>query len=179
MTTISRLAMETAAMGMMGYPFLAPSPIMKATIHWPLTGHFCCFEWRNERKEWSDGKKWKKQNFVKAKKEGRKVHDNTTPHNTHKAGRQQKWHVAAKEGGPKAEAIATKTKGSKLVVRRVKNKEITRWLMVTDGGSLGLVSAYVATDLFENDWGNIFARISTMKSWLLRVWWLLQMTILN
>ena len=26
--------METAAMGMMGYPFLAPSPIMKATIHW-------------------------------------------------------------------------------------------------------------------------------------------------
>jgi hypothetical protein len=33
MTTISRLAMETAAMGMMGYPFLAPSPIMKATIH--------------------------------------------------------------------------------------------------------------------------------------------------
>jgi len=29
----TRLAMETAAMGMMGYPFLAPSPIMKATIH--------------------------------------------------------------------------------------------------------------------------------------------------
>jgi len=29
----TRLAMETAAMGMMGYPFLAPSPILKATIH--------------------------------------------------------------------------------------------------------------------------------------------------
>jgi hypothetical protein len=36
--------------------------------------------------------------------------------------------------------------------------------MVMDCGSLGLVSAYVATDLFENDKGNIYARISTMKS---------------
>ena len=80
MSKISRLAMETAAMGMMGYPFLAPSPIMKATIHWPLTGHFCCFEWRNERKEWRDEKKkWKKQTLRwRRKKEGRYI----TLHNT-------------------------------------------------------------------------------------------------
>jgi hypothetical protein len=123
---------------------------------------------------------------VKAKKEGTQHYTlhNTTQNNTKQAGRKQKWHVAAKEGGPKAEAIATKTKGSKLVVRRVKknknNKQIN--LRVDGDGlrlSLGLVSAYVATDLFENDKGNIYARISTIKSWLLRVWWLLQMTILN
>ncbi len=39
--------METAAMGMMGYPFLAPSPIMKATIHWPPTAYLC-YEWWRE-----------------------------------------------------------------------------------------------------------------------------------
>ena len=52
--------METAAMGIMGFPFMAPSPIMKATIHWPLTGsHFCCFECQDKRKNY-EVRLWRK-----------------------------------------------------------------------------------------------------------------------